>query len=645
MPYEVLLKYPFVLLTGFVVTLVLTPVMRRLGPVIGMVDRPRERHLHAQPTPTGGGIAVFFGFHAACFALFMLPWASFAGSLDIVWWWNLLLPSGLLLILGVVDDFVDLGPWSKLVGQVAVALLAYCFDMRVAFILGVDLPLVIDIVLTVFWFVAIINAFNLIDGMDGLATGLAVIAAVGLTGSFMIRHAPADALVLLGFIGACLAFLRYNFYPASVFLGDSGSMFLGFILAAVALKSGAKGTAVTTIVVPLLAVGVPVFDAFLAVWRRSVRRILGRKETADRAEGTAGVFAGDADHVHHRLLRSGLSHRATATWLYVFSVGLVAVGLFSMLHHGHAIAIYVMAFVATTYIVVRHLAHIELWDSGRAIVTGLRLPSNRMLPVILYPLVDAACLALALAVALAFLDRCDSWISYKRAWVDALAVWVGVPFLCLFAARIYSRVWSRARISEFFQLGTVLLAAMILAAGLTSMVDILSLHDLLLVFVVHTGIAVTLIAGIRSVPRAVQDALAWHHRDPKSSGQPARRVLLVGTGRRAILYLVEQSYSASGAADAATVVGLVDEDRNLHGRYVYGYRVQGDIAGMADMVRKLNVEQIVVADELSEGQVGAVRAAAARHGVKLAWWKVSIEDERREATDATDAVDPGSGDG
>ena len=158
---------------------------------------------------------------------------------------------------------------------------------------GSNYPGYLNLVVTVAWILILVNAFNLIDGMDGLAVGLAVISSCGIAGSLLFRHLPGDALILIGLIGSCLAFLRYNYYPAKIFLGDSGSMFLGFTLATIALGTASKGTAMATIGIPLLAVGVPIFDTILAIWRRSVRGIM---KISNKAFAEDMVMKPDLDH-------------------------------------------------------------------------------------------------------------------------------------------------------------------------------------------------------------------------------------------------------------------------------------------------------------------------------------------------------------
>ena len=266
-----ILKYPILFFSGFLFTFLLTPWIRKIALKLDVTDKPDSRRIHDHPIPYGGGIAVFSGFHIACIVLFFIPWSPFSGIIDFIWWQNFFVVSFLLLIVGLIDDIWTIGPIVKLLCQIFIAALSFTYDIRIGNLLGFELPILIDLSLTVIWIVAIVNAFNLIDGMDGLAIGIAAISSCGIAGSLLFRHLPGDALILIALIGVCLAFLKYNYHPATIFLGDSGSMFLGLTLATVSISTASIGTAMASIGVPLLAMGVPVFDTVLAIWRRSVR--------------------------------------------------------------------------------------------------------------------------------------------------------------------------------------------------------------------------------------------------------------------------------------------------------------------------------------------------------------------------------------
>jgi len=646
MTMQVLLKYPFVFLVGFLATFLLTPMVRRLAVSTGLVDQPDAGRVHKRATPLGGGLAVFLGFHFACAAVFCIPWTRFRGHLDGSWWWPFLLLSGLLAGIGIVDDRTRMRPIVKLCGQLVVASLAFAFDMRVGKLLGFHLPVAMDYAATVLWFLAIINAFNLIDGIDGLATGLAAVSSVGLAGSCLIRHLPGDALVLFGFAGACLAFLRYNFSPASIFLGDTGSMFLGFALASIALTTAAKGTAVAAIVVPLLAVGVPVFDMAMAIWRRTMRRMAGNASHDGPETRPTRIFGGDLDHIHHRLLRAGLSQRATAGWLYVLGGVMVAVGLLSMIYHSRAHGIYLLAFVVGAYITVRHLARVELWDTGHAFVKGLSRPPNRVLAVVLYPVVDIALLGGALAVSALFTFRGQEAGAFRHVWLDQVPLWVGLPFLVICLTRAYQRVWSRARISEYVVLAAALLAGILLAAGTAVVtghshaplaVQVMDMDQnvivvlgqivrrgLALQIVVYAGVAIPLVAGMRAIPRAIQDALLWARRRRAAGDACEGNCLLLGAGFRCTLFLRDSNFAENRQGHSRNIVGLIDEDRNLHGRFVHGYRVLGGPDDIENLVREHDVKEVIVTSDLSPEGHAQLSAELRKSGVVVLEWRTEL---------------------
>lgn len=645
MRWEAILKYPFIFLTGFLITFLLTPALRRLGNRLGMMDQPDARRIHKVAIPRSGGLAVFLGFHAACAMVFLQPWIPLEGELSALWWWQFLVLSALMVALGIADDLRSLRPAVKLAGQIIIALMAYAWDMRVGKVLGLDLPLALDVLATVLWFLIIINAFNLIDGLDGLATGLAIIAAIGLAGSFAFRHLPRDTLVILGLIGSCAAFLRYNFSPATIFLGDGGSMFLGFTLAAVALSTFSKSHAATAIIVPLLAMGIPLLDTLLAIWRRTARRFRTRLAAPHAADAEPDhIFQGDTDHLHHRLVRTGLSHRATATALYALNGALVAVGLLSIIFRSRAVGIYTLAFVAGTYVVVRYLAGTELWVSGVAVTEGIRRPFNRALAVVLAPAWDVLALCLALAVAtVAGLHKAVG-IELSRFWFNQIPIWVGVPFLLLAVTRTYQRIWSRARPTEYVLLGFTLLAGILAAAGFAIVaaqpppplsVMVLNLDDpgdpsivmgqgagnwLLWQVLVYIGCAVPLVLGTRLLPRVIQDAVGLAGSRRHRADGSAHHVLLYGAGFSTSLYLMDRSFTPAGEQEGQKILGLLDDDPLLNGRYVGGYRVLGGIAHLPDLIAARRIDEIVLTTPLRPDVQARLLRLAAEHRITIRAW-------------------------
>lgn len=287
----------------------LTPIVRRVCQRCGWLDNPEDgRRVHSSAIPRLGGVAIFSSVVIALSLLFFLDNLVTASLRTVeVRWLILLLPTGLIFLVGVYDDLKGASAPFKFVAQGLAATLFFVLGGRIDHLsvlsLGsVELPLAISFIITVVWIIGISNAFNLIDGMDGLAAGAALFASLVLmTVSLMLGHPQVTAVTVV-LCGALIGFLRYNFNPASIFLGDSGSLTIGFLLAALSVQGAQKASTVVAVAIPLLAFSVPVFDTGFAI----ARRFISGKP----------LFEGDREHVHHKLLDRGWSQRRVVLVLY-----------------------------------------------------------------------------------------------------------------------------------------------------------------------------------------------------------------------------------------------------------------------------------------------------------------------------------------
>ena len=612
-------KYPLVFLVAFFATYAITPLIRAFAFYIGAVDRPETRRLNIREIPSAGGLAVFVGFHLACAVAFLLPATPLQGSLTLVWWQSLLPVSSLVLLIGLCDDVIGFRAITKLLLQIGAAIIVYLLDIRVGKILGVELYPLLDAAVTVFWILAVTNAFNLIDGMDGLATGLACIASIGIGSSFFFRHQPGDVLIALAITGACVAFLRYNFYPAKIFLGDAGSLFIGFTLAVMALSTASKGTMLASVGVPLLALGVPIFDTMLAVWRRSVRGLLRRAE--GQGEHT-GIMHFDMEHVHHRLLRAGLTQRRAALALYGVNAALVVVGLLSLLYRSHAVGIFLISFLVGTYIIVRHIAHTELWDSGSALLKGLRRPRYWLIGAMVYPLVDFLLLGVAIAAAISLSRYTVITVQeMKEAFVSLVPIWCTPPFIALCITGTYSRVWSRARVSEFTFLSLSIAAGALVAKSIATFLGNPALQLWRIEVVLFVALASVGITGVRALPRVIEDMMALFSARIRGEVSGTRHVLIYGAGARCPVYLRNLSVALLDTPRPVRVVGLLDDDRNLRKRLVSGHRVLGGIDNLWDILTSTRVDEIVVTTRsLDIEKKSILLSFAKRYGITVTEW-------------------------
>jgi len=295
----------------------LTPVVIRIAERKDWIDRPdASRSIHTRPTPRVGGLAI-----AGAFLLGLLFFALVPHLLPEELGRSIRLPSPLIIIgalimtaVGLYDDIRHLHFVTKFACQIGVAVLMIAGGFAIPEVFNpfaenpITLPSWVAILLSIAWIVGAINAINLLDGMDGLASGVSVIVFGSLTAAYMVMGDWTNSAWVAVIVGALLGFLRYNFNPAKVFMGDSGSMFLGFLIAAYSLRGASRANSLLALLIPIIAMGLPVIDTGLALVRRFIER--------------RPLFHPDGDHIHHRALKKlGLSHRNTVLALYTVSVG------------------------------------------------------------------------------------------------------------------------------------------------------------------------------------------------------------------------------------------------------------------------------------------------------------------------------------
>lgn len=297
-----------VTVSAFILTAFFVPIVKLLAVRIGAVDKPNARKVHHTLMPRMGGLAIF-----GAYWIVLLTIVPMSQPLQ-----GFLMGAVMLVFVGIVDDVTDMPAKLKLLGQIIAACIAAIGGARVEFvtnIFGSD-PMHLSwlsVPISVIWIVAIINAINLIDGLDGLAAGVSAISATTLAVVNIMNGNTLTAVLCFTLVGACLGFLVYNFHPASIFMGDTGSMFLGYTLAVLSIMGTAKGVTFVSIFIPILALGIPIFDTLFAI----IRRMLANKP----------IFEADKAHLHHVLLAKGLSHRNAVLLIYAISACLSVVAI------------------------------------------------------------------------------------------------------------------------------------------------------------------------------------------------------------------------------------------------------------------------------------------------------------------------------
>ncbi|MBN2794346.1 MAG: undecaprenyl/decaprenyl-phosphate alpha-N-acetylglucosaminyl 1-phosphate transferase [Clostridia bacterium] len=292
------------MLVAFLISYFMTPVAKKIAVKVGAIDVPKDnRRVHTKPIPRMGGLAIYIAFTVCMFAFSELEFTKLLG---------IFIGSTLLVVMGMVDDVKPLRASLKLVIQLMAALILVKFGFKIDFLTNFfqDSGYIffdkLSIPITIIWIIGITNTINLVDGLDGLATGIATIAALTLAYvAYSMGNVPVAVLTLM-LAGSSLGFLPHNFNPASIFMGDTGAYFLGYILAAISIEGALKGTTAITVVIPVLALGLPIFDTTFAI----IRRAISKKP----------IFEADKGHIHHRLLHIGYDQKGAVLILYLISI-------------------------------------------------------------------------------------------------------------------------------------------------------------------------------------------------------------------------------------------------------------------------------------------------------------------------------------
>lgn len=346
-----------VFVTALLVSATLTRWIRDFSIARKWVFGPSsDRHVHVRPIPRLGGVAIFLTLWCLVLLAHHLPMylskPGYAGSyftLKIMW------ISTVVFLLGLIDDFCGLSPYLKFAVQAGAAVLLFGNGLGISHLsilgTGSHLGWVVGLPLTIFWVLWITNAFNLIDGLDGLAAGSALFSTLVTCVVAILFHNGEILFLALALAGAIAGFLRYNFNPASIFLGDSGSMLIGFLLSAIAIAGSQKSPTVVAVAIPLVSLGLPILDTTFAV----IRRFLSCKR----------LFEADREHIHHRLLSRGISHRQAVLVLYGVSACLGLLSLFLLDPRGITVATVLVVVGIGVLIGVQQLRYPEFLELGR----------------------------------------------------------------------------------------------------------------------------------------------------------------------------------------------------------------------------------------------------------------------------------------
>ncbi|HUI64597.1 MAG TPA: hypothetical protein VL126_07140 [Bacteroidota bacterium] len=607
--------------------ILLTPWVIRLAHRVGAVDQPNERKTHQMPTPRMGGVAVLASFALSLGVLWLLT----PQLVSRIWIWDrqsLWLGVALLLMLtlGIWDDIRTLGPGRKFLAQLAIGSLVYFAGFSIQIIsfpnsaghLHLE---VFDYVATMLWIIGVTNAVNLIDGLDGLASGVGMISCLTIAPIAYLNSDYGTAILAVLMAGGLLGFLRYNFNPAKIFLGDSGSLVLGFVLAVLSIKSSTKATTAFAIVVPILALGLPIMETLLSMLRRFLSSVYPTAVSSTLPAKLKTMFLPDKGHIHHRLIASGLSHRGAVLTLYIVSC-LLGAGAFALsVVHDVSSSLILIVVGGAAFFGIRQLKYTEM----------AVLKNGILLPLYDRELVNRETFQ-------RFLDVFSVLISFFTA--RQLAEWRGlehlltrefiitVAMVCLVQVIIIqlSGVY-RGSLRH-----TGLREAVRAAMGVAQAVVV---TGLLFAFVVTPPIRVTVGTMVFDfyllltcvVGSRISFSVLKHFSQP--SVKEGTRVMLYGAGMTGRLMLERIK---TGFLPGLVPVGFLDDNPQLEGKEIDGLTVYGGHWKLEGLLRRMNIEELLLSNDRIKPEVLRRLDSLARlHGTRLR--KISLMVEEMDPVD------------
>ena len=597
-------------LLAAVLSFLLAPQARWLAARIGAVDRPGLRKVHTAEVPRLGGLAVVA---SGAIVTSLLLWFELPRLDRIADDLALGLGFGLLPILAVslVDDIRPLRALPRFLAQLAGASLAVGFGVRLGAevrLFGESVPLGwAAIPLSLFWLVGVTNAFNIVDGLDGLSAGLALLSAASLAGASLMVGQYGLAMLALVLAGALAGFLPHNLYPAKIFLGDTGAAAIGFILACLALRGGSTLSSGLAILTPMLVLGLPIAETLVSMLRRVVRGL--------RSGGQLGVFEADSGHFHHRLLALGLDQRRAVLVLYGIGLVLALAGFGSLFLTQKKAAVLLLTIVGAGSVGLSRLGYDEFAVLRRGdLLRVYEVPVLRRGAFVVF--VDLAIVAFAIYAAFAL--KYDDWAlaTNRGGAVWLLTVLPPVSLMSFAAFRLYQRTWRFASVGDL--VFSSLAATTAVAVGMILSLLFNRSTPPASWFGIYYMVALLGLNGSRASYRLLQES--W--RRAQTHGEP---VLIYGAGRGGAMVLRE---ALSNPEANMRPIGFVDDDTALSGKVFDGYPVFGSSDVLEAVIVDNGIRGLVVAtDKLPPDRIATVLRICERRGIWMRQFRVRFESQ------------------
>ena len=565
--------------------LALVPLCRFLAFRLRLVAQPKLDRWHKRPTPMLGGIAI---------AIPPLAGAGFLAPAE------LLLPllcCGLMFVVGLTDDIWQLKPATKLIAEIGLASVLLFFGYRLNWFESYTL----DALLTLAWLVGITNALNLLDNMDGLCAGIATIVTVALLiGIYPVTGPSANTMFLSMLAGSTIGFLIFNYHPASIFMGDSGALFLGLSLATISLQlpreAGGASNVLSVMAAPLLVLLIPIFDTTLV----TLSRIFSGRRPSQ----------GGRDHSSHRLVAIGLPERTAVLVLWTLAALGGAVGLALQVPSPDGSLIAAVLFVLAMIVFAAYLARVRVYDEqdsrlrrhGVTVFVVRLMHKRRVLEVLL----DASLVAIAYYSAYRLRFEGLEYSEFFTSFISSLPLVLGVQMVAFFVVGVYRGVWRL-----FGLMDGVVLAKGVLMGTLVQMTLILFLyrfeHYSRGVFVIYASLLLLFIGGSRASFRLISEFVGRRRQ--------GERLIVYGAGNGGSLVAREL---LNGDHASYRMLGFIDDDPDKRRMRVQGYPVLGGYDSLASLVRGGAVDVVVISTRLIDaGKLQELEQLCATHRVNL----------------------------
>ena len=606
--------------TAFFVSMILTRILIAVGPRLGLMDEPGERRVHLTPVPRAGGLAIWMAFTIVLWAADAIFPNLFVGhhhTKNIAW----TISSAILILVGFIDDRTGLKPLVKLAGQAtAAAVFCYIYYPEGFTFATIQFSFLVALVIFVIWCVALINAFNLIDGLDGLCGGLVLVSLSMILAIALSAGNWRDSAFIILMIGAVAGFLVYNFNPARIFLGDAGSMMLGFFIASSATDIAGERALIGSLMLPIAVAGVPLLDVILAILRRSSRREM-QKSQGDVKEG--GIFSADKDHLHHRLLEMGLTQRKVALILQILAVMIASLCILPVVAGGRAMVVTLFGFLIVGLFGVRYFARIELTEAGDLMHVKIRSRTLGLSHRGLHFLYDVGALIAACFLAMVVETNFGRRLDAEHVWtINYLLLFVVIGMVLLRVADTYRRVWSRPTFADFFVVGVVLSMSGLLASLIWS----LNKEDVTWsdyrAGLLAGQFALWLVLAPRAIPVMLREFAVSADRRRTAAADPSKkRVLVYGAGANGAHLVDFIKVGGSERVSSFQIVGFLDEHRSLKGKLFRCFMVFGGLDQVGGLSKKERLDGLVVtiSNLPDERWVELINETKA-HGLSLYRW-------------------------